>query len=292
MAVTTKEADVALLKGMFPQFNEDRLRQTLAYHRGNVDQAATELLSGGTTPVHAPPPATAEWACATCTFANAASSQQCAMCDSPNPTRETASPLRVSAPSTPPPSVPLSHTTSTNLFISFYKILIKISINICGIVQEATTGEERVVPPWWNTFWREHQSTVTCDERMAKEILFTVRAPFVFCTKRGQWLISRAGCRIVANREDGSRTARSSHWTSSHESSGCWEERRCVRPARLNKQIRQMTNCLTHLVIVVNESLAAGAHDCNGLLHRRLRFARSSLWPKGRQTLKPLCPGG
>lgn len=134
---------MALLKGMFPQFNEDRLRQTLAYHRGNVDQAATELLSGGTTPVHAPPPATAEWACATCTFANAASSQQCAMCDSPNPTRETeASPLRVSAPSTPPPS-------------------------------EATTGEERVVPPWWNTFWREHQSTVTCDERMAKEILFT-----------------------------------------------------------------------------------------------------------------------
>ena len=108
MAVTTKEADVALLKGMFPQFNEDHLRQTLAYHRGNVDQAATELLSGGTTPVRAPPPATAasEWACATCTFANAASSRQCAMCDSPNPTRETpASPLRVSAPSTPPPSV-------------------------------------------------------------------------------------------------------------------------------------------------------------------------------------------
>ncbi len=105
MAMTTKEADVALLKVMFPQFNEDHLRQTLAYHRGNVDQAATELLSGGTTPVRAPPPATAasEWACATCTFANAASSRQCAMCDSPNPTRETpASPLRVSAPSTPP----------------------------------------------------------------------------------------------------------------------------------------------------------------------------------------------
>jgi hypothetical protein len=37
------------------------------------------------------------------------------------------------------------------------------------------TDDAMVVPPWWNTFWREHRATLNCDERAAKEILFAVR---------------------------------------------------------------------------------------------------------------------
>jgi hypothetical protein len=36
-------------------------------------------------------------------------------------------------------------------------------------------AEALVVPPWWDTFWREHRTTLNCDERAAKEILFAVR---------------------------------------------------------------------------------------------------------------------
>jgi hypothetical protein len=217
----------------------------------------------------------------------AASSAPCAT----RPTR----PGRLLRPFVSPPPLPrplryLSHTTSTNL--SFHFIKLKYQLIYVGLYRKRRQGRSG----WYRRGGtRSGANTSQRSPAMSawpRRFSSPCERPIVFCTKRGQWLISRAGCRIVANREDGSRTARSSHWTSSHESSGCWEERRCVRPARLNKQIRQMTNCLTHLVIVVNESLAAGAHDCNGLLHRRLRFARSSLWPKGRQTLKLLDPGG